>query len=151
MIKNDNKSDGKKAVNDFTLVMPSNSENERFARLAVCGFVSHADPTIPELADIRTALSEAVTNCIVHAYREKPGKIYISVKYYSDRSIVLRIKDKGCGIADIEQCRKPLFTTDESGERGGMGFVIMETFCDKIRISSQLGKGTSVTLYKKLS
>ncbi len=141
----------KKTVNEFSMVIPSNSENERFARLTLCGFVSMFDPTVPELADLRTALSEAVTNCIVHAYKEKIGNIYISVKCYEERTVEIRIRDKGCGMEDIEQCRKPLYTTDNSGERGGMGFVIMETFCDKISVRSAPGKGTTVTLVKKLS
>ena len=122
----------------------SRSENERFARTSVCGFVSILDPTISELA-------EAVTNCIVHGYRGVEGVIYISVKYYTDRSIVLKIKDRGCGIADIEKCKEPLYTTDESGERGGMGFAIMESFMDKMTVSSRVGFGTTVTLWKKLS
>ena len=100
---------------------------------------------------IRTALSEAVTNCIVHGYKGTEGTIYISVKCYSDRTVVLKIKDRGCGISDIEKCREPLYTTDESGERGGMGFAIMESFTDKMTVSSKLGSGTTITLYKKLS
>lgn len=141
----------KKTINEYSMVIPSNSENERFARLTLCGFVSAFDPTVPELADLRTALSEAVTNCIVHAYKEKIGYIYISVKCYEDRTIEIRIRDKGCGMEDVELCRKPLYTSDDSGERGGMGFVIMETFCDRISVRSTPGKGTSVTLVKKLS
>ena len=137
--------------NEFSMKLLSRSENERFARTSVCGFISILDPTISELADIRTALSEAVTNCIVHGYRGVEGVIYISVKYYTDRSIVLRIKDRGCGIADIEKCKEPLYTTDESGERGGMGFAIMESFMDKMTVSSRVGFGTTVTLWKKLS
>ena len=129
----------------------SRSENERFSRTAVCSFIALLDPTVPELADIRTALSEAVTNSIVHGYRNKEGTIYISVKYYTDRTVVLKIKDKGCGIEDIEKCKEPLYTTDESGERGGMGFAIMESFMDKMTVSSKVGRGTTVTLYKKLS
>ena len=142
----------KTVLNEFSMKMAARSENERFSRSAVCGFVTLLDPTIPELADIRTALSEAVTNCIVHGYRgREEGEIYISVKCYSDRSITVKIRDRGCGIADVEKCREPLYTTDESGERGGMGFAIMESFTDKMTVTSKLGVGTTVTLYKKLS
>ena len=141
----------RKLLNEFSMKMMSRSENERFSRTAVCGFVTMLDPTIPELADIRTALSEAVTNCIVHGYKGTEGTIYISVKCYSDRTVVLKIKDRGCGISDIEKCREPLYTTDESGERGGMGFAIMESFTDKLKVRSAPGKGTTVVLSKKIS
>lgn len=141
----------RKVQNEFSMKVMSKSENERFSRTAVCSFITALDPTIPELADIRTALSEAVTNSIVHGYRNTEGTIYISVKYYSDRTVVLKIKDRGCGIEDIEKCKEPLYTTDESGERGGMGFAIMESFMDKMTVKSKVGSGTTVTLYKKLS
>ncbi len=141
----------KTIVNEFSMKILSVSENERFSRSAVCSFVTTQDPTIPELADIRTALSEAVTNCIVHGYRNMTGTIYISVKCYSDRTVVIKIKDKGRGMEDVEKCKEPLYTTDESGERGGMGFAIMESFMDKMTVLSKPGKGTTVTLYKKLS
>lgn len=141
----------KELMNQFDMTIPSRSENERFARQAVCSFVTGLDPTITELADIRTAVSEAVTNCIVHGYKNTLGQIYISVKYYSDKSVVLKIKDKGCGIEDIEKCKQPLYTTDPSGERGGMGFAIMESFTDKMTVKSKVGKGTVVTLVKKIS
>ena len=141
----------KKILNELSLKMLSVSENERFARTAVCSFVTSQDPTIPELADIRTALSEAVTNCIVHGYKNTEGLVYISVKCYDDRSIIIKIKDKGRGMEDVERCKQPLYTTDDSGERGGMGFAIMESFMDKMTVTSKVGGGTTVTLYKKLS
>ncbi|MBE6542896.1 MAG: anti-sigma F factor [Ruminococcaceae bacterium] len=141
----------RKLQNEFSMKIMSKSENERFSRTSVCAFITALDPTIPELADIRTALSEAVTNAIVHGYRNAEGTIYISVKYYTDRTVVLKIKDRGCGIEDIEKCKEPLYTTDESGERGGMGFAIMESFMDKMTVKSKVGSGTTVTLYKKLS
>lgn len=141
----------RKVQNELSMKILSKSENERFSRTAVCAFITALDPTISELADIRTALSEAVTNCIVHGYRNTEGTIYISVKYYSDRTVELKIKDRGCGIEDIEKCKEPLYTTDESGERGGMGFAIMESFMDKMTVRSKPGSGTTVTLYKKLS
>ena len=141
----------KELLNELSITIPSKSENERFARQAVCSFVTALDPTITELADIRTAVSEAVTNCIVHGYKNGEGLIYIGVKYYSDKRVVLKIKDKGCGIEDIEKCKQPLYTTDTSGERGGMGFAIMESFTDKMTVRSKVGKGTTVTLVKKIS
>jgi stage II sporulation protein AB (anti-sigma F factor) len=151
-MKNENKKEKKKQMeNEFNMTIPSKSENERFARQAVCAFITGLDPTITELADIRTAVSEAVTNCIVHGYKNGTGLIYISVKYYSDKSVVVKIRDRGCGIEDVERCKQPLYTTDTSGERGGMGFAIMESFTDKMTVRSTVGRGTVVTLVKKIS
>ena len=143
----------KNTINEFAMVLAAKSENESFARQTVSAFVAQLDPTVPELADIRTAVSEAVTNCIIHGYRgvKTNCTIYITAKLFSDRSLSIKIRDKGCGIENIEQCRQPLYTTDPGGERGGMGFVIMESFCDRIRVHSVPGKGTTVTLYKKFS
>lgn len=137
-------------LNEFKMQIPSNSVNEGFCRKVFSSFVSILDPTLSDLADIRTAVSEAVTNCIVHAYKEKAGTIYISGKYYSDRTVVMTVKDKGCGIPDVSQAMEPLYTTDTSGERGGMGFAIMNSFTDKLKISSKVGKGTTVTMVKNL-
>lgn len=137
-------------LNEFKMQIPSNSVNEGFCRKVFSSFVSILDPTLSDLADIRTAVSEAVTNCIVHAYKEKAGTIYISGKYYSDRTVVITVKDKGCGIPDVSQAMEPLYTTDTSGERGGMGFAIMNSFTDKLKISSKVGKGTTVTMVKNL-
>lgn len=136
--------------NEFECKFTSRSVNESFARSMISSFVSKLDPDIEELTDLRTAVSEAVTNCIVHAYKEKSGIVYISAKYYSDRSIVIRVKDKGCGIPDIEKAMTPLYTSDTSGERGGMGFAIMQSFTDKLKVTSKPGKGTSITMTKKL-
>ncbi len=141
----------KTAQNEFKMQIPSNSINESFARKVCSDFVIMLDPTLSELADIRTAVSEAVTNCIVHAYKEKCGTVYISGKYYSDRTVEIKIKDKGCGIENIEKAMEPLYTTDTSGERGGMGFAIMSSFTDKLKIKSALGKGTTITMIKKLN
>ncbi len=142
----------KEKTNEIDLVFPAYSRNESFARQAVCAFIAGLDPTTLELADLRTALSEAVTNCVVHAYKEREqGKIYINVKLYSDRSVCMRIKDKGCGMAEPEKCMEPLYTTDKTGERGGMGFAIMQCFSDNMKVKTALGKGTTVTLTKKLS
>ena len=137
-------------INEFKMQFPAISINESYCRKVFSSFASLLDPTVSELADIRTAVSEAVTNCIVHAYKEKGGTIYISGKYYSDRTVKITIKDKGCGIPDIKKAIEPLYTTDTSGERGGMGFAIMQSFTDKLTIKSQIGKGTTVTMIKKL-
>ncbi len=136
--------------NHFKMQIPSNSVNEGFARKVCSDFVILLDPTLSELSDIRTAVSEAVTNCIVHAYKEKPGTIYISGKLYSNKTVEITIKDKGCGISDIKKAMEPLYTTDTSGERGGMGFAIMNSFTDKLKIKSTVGKGTTVTMIKNL-
>ena len=140
----------KKLLNEFKMQLPANSVNEGFCRKVFSAFVSILDPTLSELADIRTAVSEAVTNCIVHAYNEKGGTVYISGKYYSDKTVEIKIKDKGCGIEDVEQAKQPLYTTDTTGERGGMGFANMDSFTDKLKINSKVGKGTTVTMIKNL-
>ena len=136
--------------NEMKLKLPSLSVNEAIARAAVGVFCSQADPTPSELADIKCAVSEAVTNCIVHAYRETVGTVYITVKLYEDRLVRIEIKDKGCGIEDVEAARQPLYTTDAENERSGMGFTVMESFCDKVRVFSGCKKGTTVTLFKYL-
>jgi stage II sporulation protein AB (anti-sigma F factor) len=118
--------------------------------VAVAAFVSQLDPTIEELNDIKTCVSEAVTNCIVHAYRETVGQIQIRARIYSGGWIKIVIKDHGCGIEDVRRAREPLFTTDAEGERSGMGFAVMENFCDGVRVCSSPGKGTAVTLVKRL-
>ena len=141
----------KRSDNYMKLYLPSLSVNEGLARSAVASFVAQLNPTIEEISDIKCAVSEAVTNAIVHGYKYKLGDIYIGVKYYEDRTVVIEIKDKGCGIEDVELARTPLYTTDSAGERSGMGFTVMESFCDKVRVSSGCGKGTTVTLYKRLA
>lgn len=136
-----------KPINEMTLSILSRSSNESFARAAVAAFVAQLDPTIDELADIKTAVSEAVTNCIVHAYKDAIGVIYISAKIFENGKIIIRIRDKGCGIADIEQAMEPMFTT-AGGERAGLGFAVMESFMDRLRVTSRVGRGTSVTMEK---
>lgn len=136
-------------LNEFRLTIDSRSINESFARVVVSAFVTPLDPTLEEIADIKTAVSEAVTNCIVHAYRDTYGKIYINGIICDDNTVRLTIRDKGCGIADIGQAMTPLFTTGE-GDRAGLGFTVMESFCDKIRVRSKENKGTTVTLIKKI-
>ena len=139
-----------KCRNEMKLKLSSMSVNEGIARAAVAVFCSQADPTPSELADIKCAVSEAVTNCIVHAYRETVGLIYITVKLYDDGLVRIEIKDRGCGIEDVDVARQPLYTTDAANERSGMGFTVMESFCDKVRVFSGCKKGTTVTLFKYL-
>ena len=133
------------------VVFPSLSENERFARIAVSGFLSFIDPKVDELADIKTAVSEAVTNCIVHGYRDTVGKIEMSVKVFEDNTVKIRISDKCCGIENIEEAMQPLFTTKPDEDRAGLGFAVMESFMDKLKVTSKPGKGTAVTLEKKIA
>ena len=139
-----------KAINTMRLAFDSRSANESFARTAVAAFLCSLDPTLEELTDIKTAVSEAVTNCIVHGYLEQINKVYITASIYPDNRIVIKIKDNGCGIEDIEKAREPLFTTRPSEERAGLGFAVMESMVDKLRVSSTPGKGTTVTLEKKI-
>ena len=137
-------------INEMRLVIDSRSINEGFSRVAVAAFAAQLDPTVEELSDIKTAVSEAVTNCIVHAYEKQVGKIYITASIYNQGKIRIKIKDKGCGIENITQAREPLFTT-KGGERSGLGFAVMESFMDKITVRSNIGKGTTVTLTKQIS
>ncbi len=137
------------ANNHFSLEFPSCSKNESFARAVVASFVSQLDPTLDELNDIKTAVSEAVTNCIVHAYPNAIGKISVKGKLLEDNTILLTIKDWGCGIPDINKAREPMFTTGNE-ERSGMGFTIMESFMHQVRVTSKPGKGTSVHMKRKI-
>ena len=138
-----------KILNEMKLQIESKSVNESFARATVAAFASQLDPNIEEISDIKTAVSEAVTNCIVHAYPETVGIIYINARITDEGSIIIKIRDKGCGIQNIKQAMEPLFTT-LGGERAGLGFAVMESFCDKVRVTSKIGKGTTVTLVKNL-
>ncbi len=139
-----------KPTNEMKLIFPALSLNEGFARTAVSSFVGLLDPRMDELIDIKTAVSEAVTNCIVHAYRDYAGDIELTAKVYADRTVYIKIKDRGCGIVDIGQAMEPLFTTHPEEERSGLGFSVMESFCDEIKVTSKPGSGTTVTLRKKL-
>lgn len=140
----------KKPVNEIRLKFPSLSVNEKYARLAISGFVGLYDPRIDELSDIKTAVSEAVTNCIVHAYRNEVGDIELSAKAFPDGLIYIKIKDHGCGIEDVKKAMEPLFTTLADEERSGLGFSVMESFCDSVKVRSRPGCGTTVTLTKRL-
>lgn len=136
-------------INEFKMTVDSRSVNESFSRATVSAFAAQLDPTVEELNDIKTAVSEAVTNCIVHGYNNSLGKIYIGVKIHDDSRVVITIRDKGCGIADIKKAREPLFTT-LGGDRAGLGFSVMESFTDKLLVRSKIGVGTTVTLCKKI-
>ena len=139
-----------KPINNFYLKIPSRSANESFARVAVSAFVSQLDPTLEELSDIKTAVSEAVTNSIVHAYKNKIGYVYITAEIYENRSIKIRIRDSGCGIDDVQKALEPLFTT-VGGERSGLGFSVMQSFMDYLKVTSKPEKGTTVIMKKTLS
>ena len=139
-----------KVINEIKVSFPSLSENERFSRLVVSGFASQLDPQVDEISDIKTAVSEAVTNSIVHAYKNEIGKIELVARIYDDNEIYIKIKDHGCGIPDVKKAMEPLFTTSPEEERAGLGFAVMESFMDKLRVISKEGKGTSVFLTKKL-
>lgn len=136
--------------NEFKLSFDSRSVNESFCRLVVAAFVTPLDPTIEELTDLKTAVSEAVTNCIVHAYNDSCGKIYITGQILDDNFIKIRIKDKGLGIENVQRAMTPLFTTGSS-DRSGLGFTVMQSFCDRVNVISSLGIGTTVTLIKKIN
>lgn len=136
-------------VNQFSMNILSRSANEGFARATVAAFALQLDPTLEEINDIKTAVSEAVTNCIVHAYRENLGKIYISGEITNTNIIKIKIRDNGCGIENIEKAMEPLFTT-VGGERAGLGFAVMQSFMDSIRVRSKIGRGTTVVLTKKI-
>ena len=140
-----------KIRNEMKLKLPSLSVNEGVARSVVAAFCAQLDPETVELADIKCVVSEAVTNCIVHGYRDTVGIIYINVTIYESGLARIEIKDRGVGISDVKAARQPLFTTDAAGERSGMGFTVMESFTDKIRVSSKVGRGTCVTMYKHLN
>ena len=140
----------KKSVNDFKMNVPSRSVNESFCRAVTGAFAALCDPTVEELSDIKTAVSEAVTNCIVHAYRDRPGRIYIDAALLEGNVLRIKIRDRGCGIEDVRRAMEPLFTT-AGGERSGLGFTVMESFCDSVKVRSAPGKGTAVTLTKTIA
>ena len=138
-----------KPLNEMTLVFLSRSANESFSRSAAAAFFSQLDPTVEELADIKTAVSEAVTNAVVHAYPDRLGKVKLRLRLFEDHTLEVTVQDWGVGIADVEQARTPLFTTG-SEERSGMGFTIMESFMDKVTVRSAPGKGTRVTMRRRV-
>ena len=138
------------SYNEMNLRLPSLSVNEGMARSAVAAFCAQQNPSATELADIKCAVSEAVTNCIVHAYKERIDTVYITVAIFDNRVVKITVRDKGCGIDDVKKAMEPLYTT-AGGERAGLGFAVMQSFMDNIRVSSKVGKGTCVTMQKKIS
>ena len=138
-----------KALNTVKITFPSRSVNEGFARSALSAFAAQADPTLDELADVKTAVSEAVTNCIVHAYANTIGPITLTAALYEDGTLRVAVADKGCGIPDVSKAMETLFTTG-GAERAGLGFAVMESFMDSVKVRSAPGKGTRVTLSKRL-
>lgn len=138
-------------LNEIKFIMPSLSVNESTARAVVSSFLTQTDPTVEELSDIRTAVSEAVTNAVVHGYRRTKGNIEMTVRLLPKREIYIKIKDRGCGIADVKKAMQPLFTTAPEEERSGLGFSVMESFMDSLTVKSTVGKGTTVTMRKRLA
>lgn len=135
--------------NEVKIQLLSKSVNESYARVAVASFVAQLDPTVSEINDIKTAVSEAVTNCIVHAYKEEVGKIYITVSI-DGRTVKIRVRDRGCGIENVKKAMEPMFTTGGE-DRAGLGFAVMQSFMDKLLVRSTPGRGTTVTMYKTIS
>ena len=139
-----------KAENEVTLQVPSRSSNEGFARLAAAAFAAQLDPTLDELGDIKTAVSEAVTNAIVHAYPDSIGRVVVKVRQCAGNLLEITVRDYGRGIPDIERARQPMYTTGGE-ERSGMGFTIMESFMDSVLVRSVVGRGTTVVMKKKIA
>ena len=138
-----------KKINELKMVFDSRSVNESFSRMAVSAFSSQLDMTVEDLGDIKTVVSEAVTNCIVHAYKNTIGKIYITCSVFEEGLVRITVKDKGCGIEDVNKAREPLYTS-VGGDRSGLGFSVMESFSDKLRVRSKVGVGTTVTIEKRI-
>ncbi len=140
-----------KIVNRLSTRFMSVSTNEALSRIIVTGFIMPYNPTVEEVADIKTAVSEAVTNCIVHGYKNRDdGMVELNLTYTSLGKLKIVIKDRGCGIENVPLALQPLYTTDKENERSGMGFSIMQSFCDSMKVVSEIGKGTRVTLIKKM-
>ena len=140
-----------KAKNLVKLSFYSRSVNEGFARGALAALLAQADPTVPELADVKTAVSEAVTNCIVHAYPGGVGLVHMSIALYEGGTVKITIADKGVGIADVAKAMQPMYTTGNPEERAGLGFAVMQSFMDKVKVTSKPGQGTRVVLTKTLA
>jgi stage II sporulation protein AB (anti-sigma F factor) len=138
-------------LNYFTISFPATSRNESFARVVVAAFAAQLDPTLEELNEVKTAVSEAVTNAIIHGYREGRGEVVISCSLRQDNSLEVIVKDNGVGIPDLEQAREPLYTSRPDLERSGMGFTVMEEFMDSVAVETRPGAGTSVTMIKKIT
>lgn len=139
-----------KDTNEMKMEFDSRSCNEGFARVAVAAFLSQLNPTLEEVADVKTALSEAVTNAIIHGYEGKVKKIYIECQI-KDREMTVAVIDHGCGISDVKKAMEPLYTTKKESERAGMGFAFMEAFMDDVYVESEVGKGTKVVMKKRIN
>ena len=139
-----------KILNEVKCTFPAESRNESFARTVVSSFSTQLDPSVSEIGEIKTAVSEAVTNCIVHAYRGTQGKIELVVRAMENNILYIKIRDKGCGIEDVKKAMEPLYTSAPEEERAGLGFAVMESFMDKVAVRSSPGKGTSVTMTRKI-
>ena len=144
----------RKIINEMKLRLPARSVNEAVARSCISAFIAEANPTVEELCDLRCAVSEAVTNSIVHAYPTRdsePCYVYISVRLYDSREVSVEVSDTGCGIEDVERARTPMFTTGDPNERCGMGFLVMDNFTDSLTVTSEVGRGTRILMRKKLA
>lgn len=139
-----------KVTNKFVMNLAAKSANEGFARACIAAFAAQLDPTLEEINDIKTAVSEAVTNCIVHAYKESIGKIYITAELCEEGVLRIKIRDTGCGMENVEKAMEPLYTT-VGGERAGLGFAVMQSFMDSVRVRSAVGRGTTVVMIKKIA
>ena len=137
-------------TNEMRLMFLSKSENESFARVTAAAFISQLDPTVSELVEIKTAVSEAVSNAIIHGYDGTVGIVTLEMRISDTRTVEISVTDSGKGIPDIEKAREPLFTTKENEERAGMGFTVMETFMDHLSVESEVGKGTRIVMKKRL-
>lgn len=137
--------------NQMELVFSAYPQNESFARVAIAAFAVQLNPTLPEMADIKTAVSEAVTNAIVHGYRNQPGMVKLSAEYGDRRLLTVSIHDDGCGIEDVEAAMQPFYSTGDGAERSGMGFCVMQTFMDAVEVSSRPGEGTTVVMRKYIT
>ena len=137
-------------MEEMKLEMDSLSSNEEFARVVVAVFMSRLNPTLEEIDDVKTAVSEAVTNAVIHGYQNKPGKIYIEAAI-EENTLTVTVEDRGVGIANLKQAMEPMDTSDSSGERSGMGFSFMEAFMDQVQVETQPGKGTRVTMKKRVA
>lgn len=137
-------------LNEMKLSFISRSSNESFARVAVTSFFAQLDPTIDEVTDIKTAISEAVTNCIVHAYKNTCGSIFITARILENDTVYIKIRDKGCGIENVKQAMEPMYTTCDTGERAGLGFAVMQAFMDNVKVNSKKNIGTTIIMTKKI-
>ncbi len=141
-----------KILNEIKFTIPADSRNEGLSRAVVSAFAAQLDPTAGEVGEIKTAVSEAVTNCIVHAYRGMAGgKIEITARVLEDGVLYIKVKDKGCGISDVKKAMEPLYTSAPEEERAGLGFAVMESFMDKVSVRSAPGKGTTVIMTRKIN